>query len=387
MSNCLAPIEPERRVGERRGDASPDARSPSHLRAIRPELRDAERYDPPFAERRITNLSLNEHHAPPPRKVVDALAAVDPAALTTYDTEHARLLRDRIALREGVNPENVLLCAGSSAGLLQLFSCIAGGPVLLPSIVWSYYPRLARLFGMQVLHYDLPRVGDTFAIDARSLQRSISEGSPGLVVFIEPHMPTGAACAEQWPLFAARAAPSCLVLVDEAYEGFGRCPSFARRVVEYPNLIVSKTFSKYFGLASLRVGYLVADESVVAELEKTSSPFSMPLCSSIVALAALSAEDEYRALSAEMAATREGFRRRVGAIRGAFALASDANFVIVELPSERDAKAIEDGLRQNGIAVRSAAAYGMPRGLRIGIGTPDVMDRVAAEIAARLEGR
>ena len=368
-------------------DAIPASSGRSHLRAIRPEIRRAERYAPPFAERNIINLSLNEHHAPPPQAIVNALGSLNPAALVTYDTENERKLRERIADREGVEPENVLLCPGSSAGLAQLFSSLEDGIVVFPSIVWNYYARLARVWGLHEARYDLVRRGDTFEIDTPSLLRVFDREDPALVLFIEPHMPTGAACADDLPISVAEAAPSSLVLVDEAYEGFGARPSLAPRVLDHPNLIVSKTFSKYFGLAALRVGYLVASGRIVEELSKTSSPFHMPLCSSIIALAALEAEAEYRALAVEMAETREAFRKRLLPLSGVEALSSHANFVLVELPSPSDAAAIEARLFAQGIAVRSASGYGMPNALRIGVGTNDVMAEVASAIEAQVAGR
>ncbi|WP_437725550.1 pyridoxal phosphate-dependent aminotransferase [Sorangium sp. So ce861] len=372
---------PSRPLATDDSGAAASSRQPTHLGVIREEIRKIERYDPPFADRTVINLSLNEHYALPSSQIQDALYNLDPMRLVTYDTEVAEQLRARIAAREGVSIENVVLCPGSSSGLQLLFSCLAGGPLLVPSICWSYYLNLARLHGLPVTHYDVRRGDGEFQVEAESVAGALERERPALLLFIQPHMPTGALSPVELVLGAAEGARGTLVLVDEAYHGFSpAAASVAARVLTHPNLLVSKTFSKYFGLAGIRMGYLVASAPIAEQLHKAASPFSVPFVSSLVALAALDSEPHYRALAAEVMAVKGAFARRIDAIPGLRAYRSHANFLLVELPDAEAAARAEADIRAAGVAVRSARSYGLPSFLRISLGAAETMERVATAL-------
>lgn len=374
-------VSPQRKFRLIRADGSeapPSVQLPSHLRAVRRDIRRLERYVPPFADRSVINLSLNEHPAPPAPEVHAALRDVEPERLVTYDTEQVERLRARLAEREGVRPDNIVLCPGSSQSLQLLFSCLGGGPALYPSICWSYYLGLARQNGLPLLSYDVVKGASEFQVDPYSVARALQGEEPSLLLFINPHMPTGALADGDFLLWCADEARSSLVLVDEAYHGFSPAAgSLAARVLEHENLVVSKTFSKYFGLAGLRVGYLVAHTSVVEQLAKVLSPFSIPYLSSRLACAALDGEAHYRAWAEELMAVKEAFCQRVGALPGLRPYGSHGNFLLVELPSPEEATRAEQRLHAAGVAVRSARGYGLPAFLRISVGTAETMNRVA----------
>ncbi|WP_437757029.1 pyridoxal phosphate-dependent aminotransferase [Sorangium sp. So ce1389] len=382
---------PSRPLATEDSGSAASSRHPTHLGVIREEIRRIERYDPPFADRSVINLSLNEHYAPPPPQIQDALYNLDPMRLVTYDTELAEQLRARLAAREGVSIENIVLCPGSSSGLQLLISCLSGGPLLVPSICWSYYLNLARLHGFPVASYEIQRGAGEFQVSPASVAEALERDKPSLLLFIQPHMPTGALAAVDLILGCAERARSTIVLVDEAYHGFSpAAASVAAAVLTHPNLIVSKTFSKYFGLAGIRMGYLVASAPMAEQLGKAVSPFSVPFVSSLVALAALDSEAHYRALAAELMAAKDAFARRVDAIPGARAYRSHGNFLLVELPDAAAAARAEAEIRAAGVAVRSARSYGLPSFLRISVGAAETMDRVAEALEkseARREAR
>jgi histidinol-phosphate aminotransferase len=348
-----------------------------------------ERYVPPFADRSVINLSLNEHPAPPSPEVCMALRDVPLERLVTYDTEQAERLRIRLAEREGVRPDNILLCAGSSHALQLLFSCLSdSGAVLFPSICWSYYLSLARLNGLQVSRYELARGASAFQVEPSSVERALEAEDVSLLLFINPHMPTGALTDGDFILACAAQAPGGLVLVDEAYHGFSpEAGSLAPRVLEHENLIVSKTFSKYFGLAGLRVGYLVAHASVVEQLGKALSPFGVPYLSSRLATAALDSESYYRDQARVLMAVQDTFRRRLAALPHVRPYDSHGNFLLVELPGPDEARDAEVRLHAAGVAVRSASGYGLPSFLRISIGTAETMNTLATVLEERHAAR
>lgn len=374
---------PARKFRLIRPDGSEAPRSfqlPGHLRAMRRELRRLERYVPPFADRSVINLSLNEHPAPPSPAVCAALREVDPLRLVTYDTEQVERLRAQLADREGVRLDNILLCPGSSHALQLLFSSLSnGGPALYPSICWSYYQSLARLNGLQTTAYELVKGDGEFQVEPHSVARALESEEPSVILFINPHMPAGALADGDFLRWCADNARGSLVLVDEAYHGFSPAAgTLAPHVLEHENLMVSKTFSKFFGLAGLRVGYLVAHTSVVEQLAKGLSPFSIPYLSSRLASAALDSEPYYREQADTLMAVKEAFTRRVAALPRLRPYGSHGNFMLVEFPSPEDALLAEQQLYAAGVAVRSARSYGLPHFLRISIGMAETMERIAA---------
>jgi histidinol-phosphate aminotransferase len=199
-------------------------------------------------------------------------------------------------------------------------------------------------------------------------------------------MPTGALTDSAFLLECAELAPNGVILADEAYHGFSpAAASVASKVLTHPNLVVSKTFSKYFGLAGIRMGYLVASVPMAEQLAKASSPFSVPYLSARIALAALESESHWVSHAAEIMRVKEAFARRVGALPGVRAYDSHGNFLLVAFPSESVASRAVDAIAAAGVAVKLATAYGLPCSLRIAIGTAAAMDSVALALETSLE--
>jgi histidinol-phosphate aminotransferase len=154
-------------------------------------------------------------------------------------------------------------------------------------------------------------------------------------------------------------------------------------VTEQPNIVVSKTFSKFFGLASIRVGYLIASAQVIEQLEKALSPFSLAPLSTAIACAALESEPYYHEQAAVLMKVQEAFRQRVAALPGVRPYRSHGNFLLIGLESPAEAQQAEARIHAAGVAVRLARSYGLPSFLRVGIGTAETMERVAEALAAR----
>jgi histidinol-phosphate aminotransferase len=379
----LAPPRGDSPMRRRLFDAAVASPVPNPLRALRREVRAMDRYEPPFADRAVLNLSLNEHPALPSPTVQAALRELPAELLITYDTERAARLRAQIAAREGVSPGNVMLCTGASHALQLLFGCLTNGPALLPSICWSYYTTLARLHGIPTTSYRIAPRGTSYEVDLASLRHSLVAEDPALVLIINPHMPTGGITSAAAVLECVARAPSSLVLVDEAYHGFSRhAESIGAQVCGHENLVVAKTFSKFFGLAGLRLGYLLAHEALVEQLAKALPPFGVPGIASVLAAAALDSEPYYRAQADELMAIKGAFGQRVARRGRLRPRDSHGNFLLLEFPDADEARLAEARIYEAGVAVRSARSYGMPTFLRISVGAADTMDRIAAVLEA-----
>lgn len=341
----------------------------------------------PFTPQRLASGAPAVRQVAPPRgntaapspQVRAALRAVAAERLASYDTVRAADLRDQIAIRDGVSPDNVLLCGGAAHAVQLIFSCLAtSGTVLLPSICRSYHTALARLHGIPTARYAIEARGPRFALDAASLARAIDAEDPALVLMLNPHAPTGGIASAAEIMACVAHARGGLVLVDEAYHGFSReAPTVASQVRDHDNLLVARGFAKFFGLADLRIGYVLAHRSLIAQLAKVQPPLGVPGLASALASAALASERYYRAKADMVMTIKDAFARRMRATRRLLPYESHGNFLLVELPDAEAARAAVAHIHDAGIPVRIAQAYGLPQFLRIRIGTDEQMSRIA----------
>jgi histidinol-phosphate aminotransferase len=173
-------------------------------------------------------------------------------------------------------------------------------------------------------------------------------------------------------------------VLDEAYDEYLDAGQRSRSVgwiAEHPNLIVSRTFSKAYGLAGLRVGFGMMDANVADLLNRVRQPFNVNSVAQAAALAALS-DAEYVAESAAL--NRAGLRSLEAALHamGVAYVPSHANFILIHVG---DAPAIYESLLRDGVIVRPVASYGLPQHLRVTVGLPQEIERFVAALASALQ--
>ena len=176
----------------------------------------------------------------------------------------------------------------------------------------------------------------------------------------------------------------CAFLLDEAYvEFYGR--SAVALVAQYPNLIVARTFSKAYGLAGARVGYMIAQAEVTRMINKTFMPYHLNVLSLATADVVYQMREEFVPRMKKIIDERERMRTRLKALRGVKVFPSEANFLLIRLAR---AEELKNHLESLGIGVRyfSPTAFGLTNCLRISIGTHDENDEVFAAIENFLEG-
>jgi len=214
-----------------------------------------------------------------------------------------------------------------------------------------------------------PRRAD-FTIDVAAAVREIAERRPEVVFVCSPNNPTGTAVAAETvrALYeAAHAARPSLVVVDEAYGEFSHQPSLLPLIEGRPNLVLTRTMSKAFGAAGLRLGYLAADPAVVDAVQIVRLPYHLSAVTQAVARTALAHGEE---LLGYVEALRTERDEVVGWLRAeGFRVAdSDANFVLFGTFDDRDA--VWRRMLDRGVLIR---AVGPPRWLRVSVGTPEEM--------------
>ena len=326
-------------------------------------------------------LNTNEcPYAPSPR-VAEALRreiGEDGAALRLYPNPASAPLRAAVARLHGVTPDNVCIGNGSDDILNLLVRAFCGGNSAAGYTVPSYslYPVLV---GMQ------DGASEIIPFD-RSMRLPVDQlaGSRARILFLtSPNAPTGVAFANA-DLERVLAAFAGILVVDEAYAPFAEAdavPLLAR----HPRLVITRTLSKAYALAGIRVGYALADPAVIGVLDRLRDSYNVNRLSQAAALAAIGDEEHLRGNVARVKATRDRFLGDLTGRRGWFTYPSQANFLFTEPRDGRGAtgtqvaRAAYDFLCARKVLVRHFPSHALTAPfLRITVGTDPEM-RVLSE--------
>ncbi|TFV50289.1 histidinol-phosphate transaminase [Blastococcus sp. TF02A-35] len=343
---------------------------------LRPELRGRTPYGAPQVPARH-RLNTNENpHPLPDELLADLGTALGHAALelNRYPDRDAVALRTDLAAYltrtsgEAVEPAQVWAANGSNEVLQQILQAFGGAGRTALGFTPSYSMHPIISAGTGTGWVDGHRSAD-FTIDTEAAVAQVRQVRPDVVFVTSPNNPTGTA-VDLATITALYDATSGVVVVDEAYAEFARpgTPSALTLLPGRPRLIVSRTMSKAFGMAGLRLGYLAADPAVVDAIQLVRLPYHLSSLTQAAARAALAHTD---ALLATVAAVMEQRDRIVAALpgMGLTSVASDANFVL--FGHFADAPAAWQALLDRGVLVRDV---GLPGWLRVTAGTAEETD-------------
>lgn len=322
----------------------------------------------PGEQPKIPNLiKLNTNESPygPSPRVLQAIREAAQDTLRLYPDPQAQSLKQALAGYCQLQPENIFVGNGSDEVLALAFQALLkqDKPLLFPDISYSFYPVYCQLY--EVDYRKVP-LDDTFSIRPEDYRQP-----NGGIIFPNPNAPTGKAL----PLAAIRelldANPDSVVLVDEAYVDFGT-ESAVQLIPEYPNLLVTQTFSKSWALAGLRVGFAVGHPDLIEALNRVKDSFnSYPLDRLALAgaLAAVEDADYMRASCNKVIESRESLTQALQTL-GFEVLPSGANFIFARHPNQAGA-ALAQALRERALLVRHFNSPRIDAFLRITIGTPE----------------
>jgi histidinol-phosphate aminotransferase len=300
--------------------------------------------------------------------------------LSRYPDGNGFVLKQALAQRHGVNAEQITLGNGSNE-ILELITRTFVTPtekVVFSEHGFAVYPIVTQAVGAQAVVVPACRSaasGLPFGHDLDGFVRAIDEDTR--VVFVaNPNNPTGTwLTADALEAFIASVPVHVLAVIDEAYFDYARdalgadtYPDATRWVARYPNLIVTRTFSKAFGLAGLRVGYGISCPDVAELLNRVRQPFNV---NSLGLAAARAALDDAAHLAQALEVNRTGMTYLTEALEsmGLRWIPSVGNFVCVHVGSE--AASVYQALLREGVIVRPVANYGLPQHLRVTIGLPE----------------
>lgn len=347
---------------------------------IRDDLRGLTPYGAPQKHVRYAlNVNENTHPIPEPvaRHIVEALAH---AVLTAnrYPDREFTALRESLAgyLGHGILPEQLWAANGSNEIIQQLLQAF-GGPgrsVLGFPPTYSMHAIIAAGSGTRWIAAE--RDAD-YVISPGTVVRAIEEHRPDLVFLCAPNNPTGTALPLE-TIEAAYAATDGIVFVDEAYAEFmpKDQPSALTLLPGRERLVVSRTMSKAFAFAGVRLGYLAADPAIADALRLVRLPYHLSALTQAASVAALAHAPEMLAMVDDIAAQRDRMIAELPAL-GYRPWPSQANFVLFD--GVADPQATFAALLEHDILIRDV---GIPNALRVTAGTVDETDFFLARLAA-----
>jgi len=288
-------------------------------------------------------------------------------ALNRYPAERGDVLRAALAQHARM-PESCELMLGNGSdeliALLALACDVPGACVLAPVPGFVMYGLSAQLQGLEFV--GVPTRPD-FELDLPAMLSALREHRPAIVYLAYPNNPTGTLWDDAAIDAIIEAAPG-LVVMDEAYQPFAARDSLAR-LERFPHVLLMRTMSK-FGLAGVRIGYLIGRRELIAELDKLRPPFNVSVLNCEAALFALEHADEYARQATTIRRERERVLAALRQIPGVTPYPSQANMILARVA---DAKRSFAGMKQRGVLVKNVEALHplLAHCLRLTIGTPD----------------
>lgn len=337
--------------------------------------------------RPLIKLSANENPLGTSPAALAALARAAPPS--RYPDPDSTALRGAIGEHNGIDPARIV-CGTGSDELLNLAAQAFAGPcdeVLFPRYSFAVYDIAARRCGATPV--EAPDAD--FGADVDALLACVSERTR--VVFLaNPNNPTGSFLPREAVARLHAGLPrEVLFVLDQAYAEYlapGEDDGGLALAGGYENVLVTRTFSKIYGLAGERIGWATGAPDLVAQLNRIRGPFNVTSHGQAAALAALGDQDFVARSRAHNSGERERFAAALAALgnHGIRPLPSKGNFVLALFEGSFTAEAALEELANAGYAVRHLPGQGLPEGLRITIGTAEQMDEVAAVLRAMAEG-
>lgn len=304
-------------------------------------------------------------------------------AINRYPAERGDDLKAALATHAGMPDDCAIMLGNGSDELISLLSLacdVPGAVAMAPVPGFVMYGMSAALQGLRFVGVPLTA---EFELDEAAMLAAIEGHKPSLLYLAYPNNPT----ANLWDdgvidrCIEAVGRVKGLVVMDEAYQPFAARDSLAR-MKRHPHVLLMRTMSK-FGLAGVRIGYLMGRRELVTEIDKLRPPFNISVLNAEAGLFALEHADEYGRQAAVIRSERERVFAELAALPGVHPFPSQANMILTRVP---DAAGAFSGMRQRGVLVKNVSALHplLSNCLRLTIGTPDENAQMIAALVASL---
>jgi histidinol-phosphate aminotransferase len=318
----------------------------------------------------FTKLNTNENPYPPPPEILDALQAELPK-LRLYPDPVSTKLRKAAGAVFGVSADNIIAGNGSDDILSIAIRTFVnpGEAIAFLDLTYSLYDTLARIHGASII--EIP-TDENFA-----LSEPIICPEAKLIFLASPNPPVGKHLNRDY-LEKTCAQSTAIVVIDEAYVDFSD-ENHLDFLQKYDNVIISRTMSKSYSLAGMRVGFGMASQSLIEQMNKVRDSYNLDRLSQTLATAALESHSYFQTIWQKVRQTRS---RAIAALRelGFFVFDSDSNFVLAS-PQWMSAAELYSQLKERKILVRYFKHPRIFDYVRISIGTDEEIDRLLTAIA------
>lgn len=341
----------------------------------------------------VINADVLDAWFDPSPQVIDALRRHLPLMLRTSPPAYCEGLIAAIAEVRGVPAANIVAGGGSSDLIFSLFPQIVGKDervLILDPMYGEYQHILEHVLGARVIRHRLLKE-QQFCVGSAALLADIRRARPRIVALVNPNSPTGRYLPREQMLALIEQLPQdTLVVIDETYiEYVGAHASLERDVLRFPNLIIIKSMSKVYALSGIRVGYLVAQQRMIAKLARVIPPWAVSFAGQLAGIQALKDAAYYQQKYQETHQLRDELIQSLSRIPWLHAYPSTANFVLVELLEQHlSAQEIVQRLKAEQIYLRNADSMSVHFGdkfLRIAVKARAQQQRIVAGLAACVE--
>lgn len=321
----------------------------------------------------VIKLNANENPLGPSKKVTEAIQKEAENA-SLYPTADASALRAALAGYTGFPAENIVASGPGMDSLIDGINKLfigEGDEVIVPVPTFTYYGISAASLGGVPVYVNL---NDDYSLNMNAILDAVTEKTK-IIWLCSPNNPTGGVVdAEDVRKLAEQT--KTIIFIDEAYVEFSKAGSLSALIKEYDNIVIGRTFSKAFGLAGMRLGYVIASEQIVSGLLRVLPPFAVSILAEVAAIAAIDDKEYLESGVAMVQAERE---KLVDAIEKTpyRAYPSEGNFIIADVSPKTSKEAVDAFLRK-GIIIRSCDSFQNigKNTVRITIGTPEMNQKV-----------
>ncbi len=330
-------------------------------------------------------LDRNENQYGPAPACYEVLRTANLEQLSLYSRSFVRGVKsdlsERLSRDIGIPEDRVLLSYGSEDMLKQVVHCYLreGETILLPQQSWWYYKSVAAEVSGKTVMYAIHEAGDRFAYDVKEMIRLYDEHSPRVILIASPSNPTGNSIAMEDLSTLVKHCSSSVIVLDEAYYGFGISSHAHLRelLAHHPQLVVLRTFSKYYALAGLRIGYACVGTECTKLVKFSSRYLGYNQLTEKIALAALDSGEYYTRTSDAIKEDNRAYYDFFMGLPGFKPFRTDANFILVRYPREQK-EGLRAGLAGMGVIVKFLDDPGLEDCMRITTGTREQNARVIA---------
>ena len=302
-------------------------------------------------------------------------------ALNRYPGERVNELRHALAQYAGM-PEgfDIMLGNGSDEliSLLAMACDVPGASILSPLPGFVMYAMSAQLQGLAF--HGVPLTAD-FELDEAAMLAAIAQHKPSIVYLAYPNNPTGNLWSDDTieKIVLAQGAQGGLVVMDEAYQPFAS-RSYADRIARHSHVLLMRTLSK-FGLAGVRLGYMIGPKALVAEIDKVRPPYNISVLNTECALFALEHADVFATQAKDLRAQRARLLKELASLAGVTPFPSEANMILVRVP---DAAKTFEGLKAQGVLIKNVSKMHplLANCLRLTVGTAPENTQLLAAMKA-----